>query len=366
MKGHLTLVKMDLQYFAEEKTEKATQKKRADTRKKGQVPKSQDVNTAMMLFAAFIVMWLFAGPYMFREMLEMMKSMLGRLLLVDVSSQSVAVLFGELTWTMGVAMLPLMVLTVLAGGFASFLQVGALMSAEPMKLKLEKLDPIKGAKRIFSARALVELCKSLAKIGFVGTLVGMVIWVNLEDVLKLSQKSVEVGAITIGNLTILMGILAAILLLVLAIPDYIYQRYDHEKQIRMSKKDVRDEHKTVEGDPKIKSRRKQKQMELSMNRMIQEVPKADVIITNPIHVAVALRYESEKADAPCVVAKGVDFAAERIKAVARSNDVPMVENVPLARALYAHVELNQPVNEDMFQAVAEVLAYVYKLKKPMV
>src|SRR5690606_37049853 len=157
------------------------------------------------------------------------------------------------------------------------------------------------------------------------------------------------------------GISVAILLLLLSIPDYLYQRYDHEKQIRMSKKDIKDEHKNMEGDPRIKSKRKQKQMEMAMQRMMQEVPKADVVITNPTHFAVALRYDEERADAPIVVAKGVDFLAQKIKSVAKEHNVATVENKWLARSLYHQTDVGEQIPEQLFKAVAEVLAYVYRL-----
>ncbi|MFB4211141.1 flagellar biosynthesis protein FlhB [Shouchella sp. JSM 1781072] len=354
-------LEMNLQWFADEKTEKATPKKRQDSRKKGQVPKSQDVNTALMLFIAFIVLWLFAGPSVFKGLQGMMSDMFSRFLHLQVTESTTASLFRELTWHMAIIVLPIMAITVFAGAFGSFLQVGSLFTTDPLKLKLEKLDPIKGAKRIFSARALVELAKSILKIVFVGSAVVIVLYLNIEEVLTLSQKNIEVSAVTVGELAMLMGIVASILLLILAIPDYLYQRYDHEKQIRMSKKDIRDEHKTSEGDPKIRARRKQKQLEMSMSRLAQEVPKADVIITNPTHFAVAIAYDQTKADAPYVLAKGMDYAAERIKSIAKDHDIPMVENVWLARSMYAQLNVNDQVNEEMFQAVAEVLAYVYQL-----
>ncbi len=160
-----------------------------------------------------------------------------------------------------------------------------------------------------------------------------------------------------------MGIAVAVLLLLLSIPDYLYQRYDHEKQIRMSKKDIKDEHKNMEGDPRIKSKRRQKQMDMAMQRMMQEVPKADVVITNPTHYAIALRYDEQISDAPLVVAKGVDYLALKIKNVASSHQVVTVENKPLARALYKQTDIGDQVPEELFKAVAEVLAYVYRLKK---
>ncbi|MFC0558589.1 flagellar biosynthesis protein FlhB [Halalkalibacter alkalisediminis] len=353
---------VNLQFFAEEKTEKATPKKRQDTRKKGQVAKSTDVNTAIILLLVFLFLWLFGGM-LGGTLLNLLKHTFQTYLLMDVTESNFAGIFTELVLEAAIVLLPIMLIALLAGVASSYMQVGVLFAPEGIKMKLSKLDPIKGAKRIFSVRALVELVKSLLKIGLAGLVVFVIIYYKLEDVMLLSQKSVADGFYIIAQLVVTLGISVAILLLILSIPDYLYQKYDHEKQIKMSKKDIKDEHKNMEGDPRIKSKRKQKQMEMAMQRMMQEVPKADVVITNPTHFAVALRYDEEKADAPFVVAKGLDFVAQKMKGIAADHEVITVENKPLARALYAQADIGDQVPEELFKAVAEVLAYVYRLKK---
>jgi flagellar biosynthetic protein FlhB len=356
---------MNLQFFADEKTEKATPKKRQDSRKKGQVAKSTDVNTAIILLLVFLFLWLFGG-LLGQTLIDLLKHTFQTYLLMEMTEGNIAAIFQELVMEAAMVLLPIMLIALLAGVAASYIQVGVLFAPEAIKMKLSKLDPIKGAKRIFSIRALVELLKSLLKISLAGVVVFIIIWIRLEDVMLLSQKSVADGFYLIAQLTAILGISVAVLLLILSIPDYLYQKYDHEKQMKMSKKDIKDEHKNMEGDPRIKSKRKQKQMEMAMQRMMQEVPNADVVITNPTHFAVALRYDEEKADAPFVVAKGVDFMAQKIKGVAAEHEVVTVENRPLARALYHQTEIGDQVPEELFKAVAEVLAYVYRLKQKQI
>lgn len=355
-------LKINLQYFSEEKTEKATPRKRQKTREEGQVPKSQDVNTAILLLLVFLGLW-FIGGMLGDKLLSLLTHTFQEYMLMDLNEKSLQEMFVELSIETVVVVLPIMLVAMVAGVFSSFIQVGPLFSTKAIQFKLSKLDPIKGAKnKFFSPRILVELLKSLLKIALVGILVFSMLWMDLESLLLLSQKSVESSFLHIANSTIMMGIAVAILLLILSIPDYIYQKYEHEKQIRMSKKEVKDEHKNMEGDPKIKSKRRQKQMEMATQRMMQEVPKADVVITNPTHYAVALKYDGEKMAAPVVVAKGVDYLAFKIKNLAKASDVVIVENKPLARALYAQTDIGDSVPEELFKAVAEVLAYVYRLK----
>jgi flagellar biosynthetic protein FlhB len=242
------------------------------------------------------------------------------------------------------------------------MQVGFLFTMEPLKMKISKLDPIQGFKRIFSLRAIVELLKSILKIIIVGLVTFSVLWFQIDEILLLTDKSLGASLSSIGNLTVKMGLYASAALLFLAFLDYLYQRYDFERNIRMSKQDIKDEYKKTEGDPLIKSKIKQKQREMAMKRMMQEVPKADVVITNPTHYAVALKYEDEKMDAPVVIAKGVDYVALKIKELAKEHDVVTVENRPLARALYSQTEIGDAIPEEFFKAVAEILAYVYRLK----
>ncbi|UOQ93235.1 flagellar biosynthesis protein FlhB [Halobacillus shinanisalinarum] len=356
-------LKLHLQYFAaDEKTEKATPKKREDTRKKGQVPKSQDVNTGFLLLMVFGGLYLFGGQIQ-EAMMGMYEKSFTEYIYWNVSEEHVFTLFLELTIEMAKALAPIMGIAMVAGIASNLLQVGIMFTGEPLKFDLKKMDPIKGAKKIFSARALVELVKSLLKITMIGVITYAIIWVNKDQMMMTSQKSIEAALAFFARITILMGLASGLALLLLSVLDYLYQRYDHEKNIRMSKKDLKDEHKNMEGDPLIKSKIKEKQRQMSASRMMSEVPGADVVITNPTHYAIAIKYDEAKSDAPFVVAKGVDFVAQKIKEVANANDIIMVENRPLARALYQHSEMDQPIDEQFYKAVAEVLAYVYRLEK---
>ncbi|WP_433957754.1 flagellar biosynthesis protein FlhB [Cytobacillus horneckiae] len=355
------LLSLDLQLFAGEKTEKATPKKKQDTRKKGQVAKSQDVNTALLLLAVFIFLF-FASDYLHGITIYILEHSFQEYLSLAVTNENIYQIFMDVLKELLMLLGPIMAIAMVAGVAANYLQVGVLFTAKPIEPKLEKLDPIKGFKRIFSIRAIVEMLKSILKISFVGVVAFAVLWLRIDEILILSQKSVGTALVTITNLTIQMGLFAAIALLFLSILDYLYQKYDYEKNIRMSKQDIKDEHKNSEGDPLIKSKIKQRQREMAMRRMMQEVPKADVIITNPTHFAVCLKYDESVSDAPIVVAKGVDMVAQKIKLIAKEHDVMTVENRPLARALYDQADIGDSIPEEFFKAVAEILAYVYRIK----
>ena len=264
---------------------------------------------------------------------------------------------------MAFILLPIMLVAVVAAIAANFFQFGLLFTTEPLKFDLKKIDPIKGLKRIFSMKAIIELLKSILKISFIGSVTTLIIWMNLEQVLSLSFKTAWDTLSTIGWLTGMMGIAASFVLLFISILDFFYQRFDYEKNLKMSKQDIKDEHKNTEGDPIIKSRIRQRQREMAMRRMMQEIPTADVVITNPTHFAIALKYDDSSMDAPVVIAKGADFVAQKIKLIAKENNVVMVENRPLARAMYDQVEIGQRVPDEFFKAVAEVLAYVYRIKQ---
>ncbi|TYS61622.1 flagellar biosynthesis protein FlhB [Sutcliffiella horikoshii] len=354
-------VRLDLQYFSGEKTEKATPKKKQDTRKKGQVAKSADVNTSFLLIAVFLCLFAI-GPWMKEEILKLFEHSFRVYLLEEVTVQKVHMIFLELImqliWIIG----PIMLAALLGAVIANYLQVGPLFSTEAIHMKLNKLDPIQGFKRIYSVRAIVEFVKSMLKIVFVGIITFSILWMSLEEVLILSQKNLHDAFAFLGTLTVRMGLFAGGALLFLSIFDYLYQKYDYEKNIRMSKHDVKDEYKKAEGDPLIKSKIKQKQREMAMQRMMQDVPGADVIITNPTHFAIALKYDESKGDAPIVLAKGVDYVAKKIKEKAKEHNIVTVENKPLARSLYSQAEIGDAIPEEFFQAVAEILAYVYRLQ----
>lgn len=355
-------LRVDLQFFAGEKTEKATPKKREDTRKKGQIAKSQDVNTAISLLLIFLF-FMFGAFLLGDRLLDFFKESFINYIGMQLTEKNVETIFIDVLTQMGLFMAPILAVAVVGGLLSNYLQVGVLFTAKPLQPKFEKIDPIKGAKRIFSVRALVELAKSLLKISLIGSVTFFMLLLQFDEVVNLAYKTPLQTLHIVGRLTIQMGIVASIVLLLLSLLDYLYQKYDHEKNIRMSKQDIKDEYKKSEGDPLIKSKIKQRQREMATRRMMQEVPNADVIITNPTHFAIALKYDESKMDAPFVVAKGVDFVAQKIKYVAKENGVTMVENRPLARALYDQAEIGDAVPEEFFKAVAEILAYVYKLQK---
>ena len=268
------------------------------------------------------------------------------------------IIYKDMVIQMAYILLPIMAVAVIASIAGNMFQFGLLFTTEPLKFDLKKIDPIKGLKRIFSIRALVELMKSLLKISFIGFTTTLLLVMNLDKVLGLAFKTPEITLLTVGQLVGLMGIVASFVLLFIAILDFFYQKFDYEKNLRMSKQDIKDEYKNTEGDPIIKSRIKQRQREMAMRRMMQEVPQADVVITNPTHYAICLKYDDEKMDAPIVIAKGADFIAQKIKLIAKENNITMVENRPLARALYDDVEIGGRIPDQFFKTVAEILAYV--------
>lgn len=359
----MSQLRLNLQFFAGEKTEKATAKKRQDSRKKGQVLKSPDVTSAIVLLAVFLFLF-FSASFMRERIFTFFYQTFNRYMLIDTFSvDTIMQIYSDVLLEAGLLVLPIMLISVLAGVAGNVLQFGLLLTTEPLKMDLKKLDPIKGLKRIFSVKAIIELIKSVLKISMIGSVTVLILWMNLEQVLSLSFKSPWDTLSTISFLTAMMGIAASFVLLFVSILDYFYQRYDYEKNLKMSKQDIKDEYKNSEGDPIVKSRIKQRQREMAMRRMMQEVPKADVVITNPTHYAIALKYEDGEMDAPVVIAKGADFIAQKIKLIAKENEIVMVENRELARGMYDQVEIGDRIPDEFFRAVAEILAYVYRVKR---
>lgn len=357
----MMLFRLDLQLFAGEKTERATPKKRQEARKKGQAARSQDISTAVVLLAVFTFIEL-DGDNLKTAILSLFKNSFQDYMLMDATPGNLRVILLTISKELSLSIGPILLVALIASIIANLAQVGFMFTSEAIQPKLEKINPLSGFKRIFSIRAIVELLKSILKICFVGLVTFIVLWKGMPDIYVLSQKTIGASLVTIGSLTVKMGLFASGTLLFLALLDYLYQKYDFEKSIRMSKQDIKDEFKNMEGDPIIKSRIKQRQREMAMRRMMQEVPKADVVITNPTHYAVAIRYDEAKRDTPFVVAKGLDYVAQKIKLIAKENDVVTVENRPLARALYNQTELGETIPEEFFKAVAEILAFVYRTK----
>lgn len=357
------LLRLDLQFFAGEKTEKATPKKRQDARKKGQVIKSQDITSAIVMLLVFIFLVAFAGSFTANIQSFFKQTFLHNMHIQELTIEETMQLFKSMLLELAIIILPIMGVAMVAALLGNYIQFGFLFTTESMKFDLKKMDPIKGLKRIFSVKAIIELLKSVLKIAFIGSVTTIIVWTNIKAVLALSFKSPEETLVTVATLVGTMGIAASLVLLCLSVLDWSYQKYDYEKNLKMSKQDIKDEYKNSEGDPLIKSKIKQRQREMAMRRMMSEIPTADVVITNPTHYALVLKYDEDEMDAPKVVAKGTDFVAQKIKLIAKEHDIVMVENRPLARAMYDQVEIGDAVPDEFFKAVAEILAYVYRIKR---
>jgi len=354
-------IRLDLQLFSQEKTEPATPKKKQDARKKGQVAKSMELPAAFILFFAFMYFSMFGG-FIKERFMTMFADIFHNWLQTDITAGSMGNFFTHLLLQGLIVLAPLLVMTMVVALAANFMQFGFLFTAEPLKMKFNKVNPIEGFKRIFSMRSLMEMLKSILKMLIIGLVVYFTLWGEKEKILAIARVPLEQSFSYIASITISLGLKIGGLLVVLAVLDYMYQRFEYNKSLRMSKQDIKDEYKKSEGDPLIKAKIREKQRRMAMMRMMQDVPKADVVITNPTHFAVALKYDAKEMEAPKIIAKGQDFVALKIKEKAKEHGVAIMENKPLARALYAQVEIGESIPAELFQAVAEVLAYVYKTK----
>ncbi len=343
-----------------EKQFPATPKRRQEARKKGQVLKSQELVSALMLlgFVAVLKFWL---PAMLGRMQSLFPYVWG--LPTDWTGRTVASLMLNLLWFSVQIIAPIFGVAILIGVAGNYLQVRFLFTLEPLKPDLSRMNPMNGLKRMFGVRAWVELAKSLFKVILIGYFLYASIRDNFRVFPALQQLSVGQGAVFLGQAILDLGWRIAIAFLVLAVADFLYQWWEFEKNLRMSQEELKEEFKQTEGNPQLRSEIKKRQRAIAMRRMMQDLKQADVVVTNPTHYAVALRYEPKEKSAPYVVAKGQDEVAKRIRELAREYDILVMENKPLARALYSQVEIGQIVPADLYKAVAEVLAFVYRLKK---
>ena len=350
----------DLQRFAGgEKTEEPTAKKRADARKKGQVGRSQELNTAFVLLIGFFSLKLLWDSiylaiasyttYVFANLNQ------------PVDTENIVRLFIGIMEILAKTALPIMLFIMLIGLAVNFFQVGLNFNTEAIEFKLDKLNPINGFGRIFSKRSLVELAKSFFKILVIGFFLYRFIHEQIIAMPQFMFFDLTTSLALVAEIIFRMAFIVIGVIMIMAVADYGYQNWQTTQELKMTKQEVKDEMKQTEGDPQIKGKIRQKQRQMAMARMMKEVPKADVIITNPTHYAVALAYEKGMV-APTVLAKGQDLVAQRIKELGREARVPIVENKPLARTLYAAVQVGDAVPQELYQAVAEVLAYVYRLK----
>jgi len=352
----------DLQFFSQEKTEEATPRKRRKEREEGRVAQSKDFTSAVSILTAIGGLVAFAG-FMWRSYSSFLYWCFAWLPMAsDLKEGWIQTLAGKGTELFFKDWLPVAFLCLAACLFVTALQVGLKISTKPLIPKIERFDIVKGIKKMFSIRSFVEALKALLKASFLF----MVLYVGVKNRLPLfldipkvdPHKGFDIVLTMFFQLSMKLGLA----LLALGIFDYGFQKWQFSKSIKMTKQEVKDEFKQTEGDPLVKQRIRRQQVKIARNRMMSKVPEADVVITNPTHFAVALQYDREKMGAPVVVAKGAGYVAQRIKDVAREADVPIIENKPLARGLYHSVEIGQEIPEELYVAVAEVLAYIYSLK----
>lgn len=359
---------IDLQFFAEggDKTEEATPKKLEDARKEGQVAKSREISMGLTLLGLFALIKVYVGTLgtkfleTFHKLYEKIPEYVGKE--GEYSSHAFMALMQDGLLNMLIMMLPFFAVGCFVCFVADVVQVKWKVTMKPMKPKFSKMNPVKGMKKIVSPQALFELVKAIVKIVFICVLAINTIKDKLLVIYSLYDISLNTALSLIGDTVADLGIKISAAYMIIAAVDFMYQKLKFKKDMRMSKQEVKDEYKNAEGDPKIKSQQRQRMRQASQRRMMQDVPSADVVITNPTHYAVALSYDEKSGRAPVVVAKGEDFLAKKIKEIAKESKVEIVENKPLARMLYANVEVGEEIPPELYQAVAEVLAFVFGLK----
>jgi len=345
------------------KTEKATPKRRKKARDEGNVPRSQELSKLILLIMGLIAVRLSMG-FMSGEIKGIFVSFLSGWGNLEFDTQGVYTLFIRLVGKLATILLPLFSCLVLAAYVVNRLQVGQLWTTKVFKPKLSKFNPIAGLKRLLlNVSTLVRLARSV--LGAAAVAVGPIILLRKEmgNLLPLFHQTPEGVAVYMLSISFKMVLYSLVPMVIVAVADTLYTRWDYEEKLKMTKDEVKDERKQAEGDPKIKSKQKQKMLAMSQQRMLQNVPKADVVVTNPTHFAVALRYDLTEAPAPLVVAKGADHLAEKIKQLAREAGVPVREHKPLARALYDQVEVGDIIPEELYKAVATLLARLHRFKK---
>jgi len=346
-----------------EKTEQASPKKRQDERKKGNIFMSKDVTTVVSLVASFFILSLFVGGFTAR----IGESYRGQLLRVrevpTLDSTMVMEIYREILSIIATTLLPAAIIIALVTVISVMVQTKFLWATELLKFKFEKLNPIQGFKRMVSLRSLVELAKSIIKISVLTYILYFNIMGVLEDLPGMIDWDVQMAASYTGDKILVLVVAVGIAFAAVASLDYLYQRYEYEKKLRMSKQEVKDEYKQMEGNPEIKGARRQKAREYAMGRMMQAVEEADVVVKNPTHYAVALKYKLDKDAAPILVAKGQDNIALRIVETAEQHGIDTVENKALARGLYQEAEIDQVIPGEFFGPVAELLAWLYSTKQ---
>jgi len=347
---------------AEEKTEEATPRRRQEFRERGQVARSTEINSVAVLLGGLVLLYL-SAPLAYSGLSRVMTWALGKALCEPITLASAHDLVCAATVRALGAVAPVAAGMVLVAVLASYGQVGLMITPESVQPKLTKLDPAQGFKRMFSLRAVMRMAFSMLKLAIIVAVFYLAIRNRIDEFLPLVHARAGGVFSYTCHMVVMVGFQVCAVLVIIALADYGYQRWEQERKMRMTRQELREEMKRLEGDPLVKSRIRQVQREVARRRMMQELPTADVVVTNPTHYAVALRYDSATMEAPHVVAKGRDRLAQRIKEIARDHAIPFVEDPFLARALYRAAELGEPVPYALYQAVARVLAYIYQIRR---
>lgn len=342
------------------RTESATPKKREEVRKRGQVARSLEINAVVNLLVVFLFLKLF-GNYILDGIKNISTYFWKNIFTLDINPDSIGQIIFFTVIKFILILLPIFLIVFLAGIISNILQVGFFVTFEPIKPRIDNINPAKGFKRVFSRRSFIELVKIFLKITIIAYILYSVIKKIMNDIF--TTPLMDINSLFIFSLSAVYSLSMKIIvaLIVFSIIDYIYQKWEFEDSIKMTKQEIKDELRQMEGDPLIKARIRNIQREMARRRMISEIPHADVVITNPQHIAVALKYEENVDAAPKVVAKGANYMAERIKQIARENNIIIVENPPVARALFK-LEVGWEIPGELFQVVAEILAFVYQAK----
>lgn len=362
MDVEIELIKINLQLFAEEKTEEATPHKKKEVRKEGQVTRSSDLNAVASLLAVYLLLRIFYSNYV-NDLCLYISGSLGDGIQMPLSQGNIAYVFLNSSFFMFRFLAPIFAACMIAGLLVNFGQVGFVFAPKALQPKLSNLNPITGFQRMFSRRSLVDLAKSLLKVLIVGWVAFYLVKKDFQELLLIADMDAA------GILSVVAGVLGDVgagcigVFLVIAVFDYMFQRYEFRQRIKMTKKEVRDEYKQTEGDPLIRGKIREQQREMARRRMMQSVPEATVVITNPTHLAAALKYEMGKQNAPQLVAKGAGYVAQRIIEVAKEHNVPVIENKPVAQMLFKDVEIGEDIPSELYKAVAEILAMVLRLRK---
>lgn len=363
------LISYNLQFFAKEgpggeKTEEATPKKLQDARKDGQAAKSQELTMGATLLGLFLILKIFLG-FISNSLVESFFYVYGSISTyteTEFTPMIASAYFNETLLRIMKVCLPVFAVSFFVAFLVNLFQVKWQISGKPLQPKLEKFNPIKGFKRMFSFDRVVDLIKSTAKVIVILILSYQTLMDEIDKINLLYEITLEAAVALIGDIVVNLGLEISIVFLIIGLADYIYQKFKFKKDMRMTKQEIKDEYKQTEGDPHIKGKIRQKMREVSQRRMMQKIPEADVVITNPTHLACVLKYDKEVSGAPVLVAKGADFLATKIKELAKMHNIPIIENKPFARMLYTNVDLDTEIPQELYQMAAEVLAYVYDIQ----